>query len=86
MSRATVWTPERKATARKLDALRIPLTDIAERFGVSPSAVQTMLGRHHRGEHRAPHYVPIVPLRMIVSPWYVDVRDGLPTRTVRAAQ
>ena len=44
---------------------------------------QTMLAKYGQ-DNMSGYQMP--QIRMIVSPWYVDIRDGLPTRTVRAAQ
>lgn len=76
------------AQLRKMSALGFSQEDLAQRFRVDRATIRRHLGlnsyRPTTG-HNKP-YVPIVPLRMIVTPWFTDPADGLQTRVVRASE
>jgi hypothetical protein len=84
MTRHIAWSPEAEKRLRRMRALGLSVSALAERFGASEDAIMAKLSRIKPKPHPShPPYVPIVPVRMIVTPWFYDPNDGLQTRVVR---
>lgn len=86
IGRPPAFSPKQSVQIRKLHALGYSPQMLAERFGANVSTIKRHLGLNAKQASNSPAYVPVQPLRMIVTPWFVDIRDGLPTRVVRAAE
>jgi hypothetical protein len=78
------WPDEQRARLRKLRASGLEITVLAERFGVSCSAIKSALGHKFEKPTGWGGYVPIVPTRMVIGEWFIDPADGCRTRIVRA--